>query len=187
MQKHRTRLTPSLSGIVLALLWQIPVAHALPEWSFSVLPASGDISGAAGSTIGWGYIIGNPDPVNSLSLIGLVTDSFLDGTPDGSVFDFPVVAPNSIITVPYNASTGTGLYALTWDSAAPVGSINSGTFTLSAEWLDAGGSFVQSAVDQSATYSATVAAVPVPAVVWLFGSGVLGLLGSVRRTVHEVR
>ena len=178
MQKHRTRFRPFFAGIVLALVLQIPVAQALPDWSFSVLPASGDISGAAGSTIGWGYIIGNPDPVNSLSLTSLIADSFSNGTPDGSVFDFPVVAPNSTITVPYNASTGTALYALTWDSAAPVGSINSGTFVLSADWIDAGGGFLESAADQSATYSATVSAVPVPATVWLFG---LGLLGIVRR------
>ena len=181
MSIHKIRLAPFFLGTLLTLLLPIPVAHAMPVWSFSVLPTGGDIAGSAGSTIGWGYTIDNPDTVNSLSLTGLVADPFLNGTPDGSLFNYPVVAPNSTITVAYHASTGTGLYALTWDPSAPVGSVDRGTFTLSADWIDAGGNFLQGAPDQSATYSATVSAVPVPAAVWLFSSGLLGLLCGVRR------
>jgi len=174
MQTYKNHLALLILGACLALL-EIPIAAAMPVWSFSVLPTGGDISGPAASTIGWGYTISNPDPVNSLSLTGLVADPFLNGTPDGSLFDYPIVAPNSTVTVPYNGSAG--LYALTWDATAPSGFVNSGTFVLSADWLDAGGNFLQAAADQSATYSATVSAVPAPAAIWLFGSGLLGLLG----------
>lgn len=182
MQTYKNHLALLILGACLALL-EISVAVATPVWSFSVLPAGGDISGPAGSTIGWGYTISNPDSVNSLSLTGLVADPFSNGTPDGSLFDYPIVAPNSTVTVPYNGSTGAGLYALTWDATAPAGFVNSGTFVLSADWLDAGGNYLETATEQSATYSATVSAVPAPAAIWLFGSGLLALLGRAQRKV----
>lgn len=50
------------------------------------------------------------------------------------------------------------------------------TWTLTAQSVDAGGGVVT-----PTTYSMTVAAVPVPAAVWLFGSGILGLVAVARR------
>ena len=52
-------------------------AHALPcieDWCFDTIPDSGDIAGPAGSTIGWGYTITNPDPVNWLSFVAVGAD-----------------------------------------------------------------------------------------------------------------
>jgi hypothetical protein len=52
------------------------------------------------------------------------------------------------------------LFALTWAASAPTGFINSGLFTLSAEWWSgdpfAGGSFLQNALDETAAFTATV-------------------------------
>ena len=177
---HQTLLALMIMGWVLQL--GTPVAHAIPNWNFSLLPSGGDISGPAGSTIGWDYTITNLDTVNWLSLTGISADSFSNGTPDASVFDFPVVAPDSTVTLSYDG--GFGLYQLTWDSSAPVGFVNSGTFVLSGEWYDgdpfSDGAFLDSAPDQSAAYSATVTnagptPVPEPSTGLLLASGIAGL------------
>src|SRR3990170_84745 len=88
--------------IGLFLLLVTSEAYAIPEWGFSTIPASGDIEGPAGSTIGWGYEIYNPDPVNSLSIINISADPFLHGSPDAFIFDFPTVAPGDTVTVSYD-------------------------------------------------------------------------------------
>jgi hypothetical protein len=181
MRAYKKNLLQITLGAGLAIMLHAPVASAMPVWNFSLLPGTGDIAGPAGTTIGWGYRISNPDPQNFLWLTGVDADPFLNGMADGSLFDYPVVAPNSTITVPYDAATGTGLYALTWNAGAPTGFINGGTFIISADWYDVGENFLQAGLPQSVAYTATVTAVPVPAALWLFGSGLLGLMGSLRR------
>jgi len=114
-----------------------------------------------------GYSITNQDSTDWLVTTNLTAGSFADGTPDASPFDFPVVAPLTTVTLPYDPLTDTGLFALTWDANAPVGFTNTGDFTLSAEWWtgnpSSGGSFIQNAVDETAAYSATVSSPsPVP-------------------------
>lgn len=156
-------------------------AYAIPDWSFNLLPAGGNVSGPAGSTVGWGYEITNSDTDNWLSVWGLSADLFLNGSPM-SLFDFPSLAPGASVTVPYDEVSGLGLYQLTWDITAPNGFANSGTFILSADWYDGdplgGGSWNGTAPDQNAAYTATVtsAAVPEPATWLLLVSGLAGVV-----------
>lgn len=126
---------------------------------FALIPSSGNVSGMAGSTVGWGYSITNQSSADWLVTTNLTADSFLDGTPS-LVFDFPIVGPGQTATETFNASTGVGLYQLTWDANAPMGFVNSGDFVLSAQWWNGnpanGGTLIADAPDTSAAYAATV-------------------------------
>jgi hypothetical protein len=172
----------SILSVALAMLAMSPQARA-DSWTFSLVPGNGAIYGSPSSTIGWGYTITNQSTTNWLMLTGLSADLFQNGTP-GSLFDFPILPPASTITVAFNFGLGTGLYALTWDSTAPIGFTNSGTFVLNAEWWSgdpfAGGNFIVLSNDQSATYSATVTPVPEPASALLWATA-LGSLGVRKR------
>ena len=168
----------ALIATLLAGLLGSPAAFALPDWGFSLLPTTGEIAGAPGSTIGWGYSITNLDTTAWLSLSGLSTDPFANGTAL-SLFDFPTLGPGASVTVPFLADTQ-GLLQLTWDLTAPIGAVNTGTFLLSGEWYGsdpfAGGEFLDFAPDRTALYVATVAAppdapVPEPSTLLLAASG----------------
>lgn len=169
-------------GIVL-LLWSFSAqVHAAMDWTFS----TNNTTGAPGSTVGWGYTITNLDTVNWLSLTGLSVDPFLHGTPQ-LIFDYPNIAPNSSLSVPYDGSAG--LYQFTWDANAPLGYTHSGLFTLSAEWYIGepymGGVFVGVAPERSASYTATATVVPLPAAWMLFASGFAGLALLRRRRISQ--
>lgn len=161
-----------------------PAAFA-DTWTFGLLPPSGAVSGAPGSTVGWGYTITNQSGTNWLVLSGLNAGSFQNGTPT-SIFDFPILAPGQTIFISFDFLNLLGLYALTWDSNAPIGFVNSGTFVLDAEWWDGDpfgdGQFLDLADPQSANYSATAsaAAVPEPSTLLLLAAG-LGALYLPRR------
>ena len=141
------------------LLLSAAVAQASPI--FSLLPQSGAISGAPGSTIGWGYTIAN-DTGLWLEVTGLTADPFQHATADASPFDFPILAPFTTLRVPYNPAAFAGLFQITWDPTAPAGFTNAGVFTLSSAFWDAdplaGGNFLAFAQDQTASYTATVVA-----------------------------
>jgi hypothetical protein len=113
--------------------------------------------------VGWGYTITNADPTDWLMLTGLNSDGFLHGTAL-NIFDFPIVAPGSAVSQSYTGISG--LFELTWDTAAPAGFTNSGTFVVSAEWYDGdplgGGAFLGWADELTAPYSATVTTIVIP-------------------------
>lgn len=162
-------------------------AHAIPDWSFDLLPGDGVVAGPAGSVVGWGYAISNPDPINWLMLSSLNAGVFEHGSPL-VLFDFPIVAPSSTVSVSYDGISGLGLYELTWDFGAPLGFVNSGEFLVSADWYDgdpldaiAPGAFLEAAPDRTALYSATVVgegpvSVPEPSTWLLLLSGLGGLV-----------
>lgn len=176
---------------VAVLLIVAPCVRA-DSWTFSLDPPGGAISGVAGSTIGWGYTITNQSATNWLVLAGLSAGSFANATPDASLFTFPIIAPGATFAVVYNPITLEGLFQIMWDANAPVGFTNIGVFVLSAEFWDAdplaqaNANFVSLALDQSAGYSATVAAppttpIPEPATLLLTGIGAAGILLRRRR------
>jgi hypothetical protein len=142
---------------------------AAPGWAaeihtFSLLPGNGRVAGLPGDTVGWGYSIENESTTHWLVTNGVAPGAFSLGTPN-LVFDFPILAPGSSVTVPFDALALTGLLALTWDASAPLGAVESGNFSLHAEWWNgdplSGGQFAFSAPSLSQAYSATVAA-PIP-------------------------
>ena len=55
--------------------------------TLDLIPATGNVEGSPGSTVGWGYTITN-NSADWLQPESLNTDVFLNGTPN-SVFDFP--------------------------------------------------------------------------------------------------
>lgn len=155
---------------------------------FALTPSDGSVTGAPGSTVGWGYSLLNNSLTDWFLATNLSADPFANGTPS-LLFDFPVVAPGATITVPFDFLTGTGLYQLTWDVGVPNGFVNSGNFVLSAQWWDGdpfnGGNFLFDATDQGSPYSATAAGisgVPEPSTWWLCLAA-LAVLGAVRRNL----
>lgn len=177
----KTRWAVILFWVAGVVLCASPAARA-DTFTFSVLPVGGAVSGPPGSTVGWGYVTTNQSAQNWLVLTAVSADVFLNGTPDSSIFNFPTLAPNATISQAYDAVNLIGLFQLTWDPTAPAGFVNSGVFTVSAEWWTgdplAGGQFISLAIDQSAAYSAGVtpsATVPEPTSLLLVLPGLWGV------------
>jgi hypothetical protein len=180
MKKQLVKLILVMSMI---LLLGGQSAYAIPDWSFDLLPAGGNVSGPAGSTVGWGYEIQNLSDTYWLSVMSLDSDIFLstNGIPDATIFDYPSLAPLATWSVAYLPDTA-GLYQFTWDSGVTDGTTEAGEFRLTAEWYNVdplgGGSLNGAAPDKNAAYTATVtsAAVPEPATWLLLVSGLAGIV-----------
>lgn len=174
-------------GVALALAFGATQGRAASDWTFATIPADGAIAGPAGSTIGWGYTIANLDPLNWLSLSALSADLFAQATPT-LLFDFPVLAPLSSVTVDYAA--GSGLFEITWDTGVTIGHVETGQFLASADWYDAdpfgGGTRLAAADDIGAAYSARVAGdstpLPLPSTLSLLAIAVAGVAVAGQRT-----
>jgi hypothetical protein len=108
----------------------------------------------------------------------LSADAFVGGTADASIFDYPILAPGTTLSVAYDPGSSLGLFQFTWDADVALSTVNSGNFVLSGEWWNGdplgGGEFIDLAEDRTAPYS--VAATPEPATLLLLASG-LGILG----------
>jgi hypothetical protein len=184
------RLTLIQALAIALLLFSSAPASAIP-FTFTVLPVGGDVSGPAGSTVGWGYEITNPSATDWLEVNSLNADPFVNGTPN-AIFDFPILPPGAIVTVVYNSAGPVGLYELTWDPGAPTGFVNSGTFEVGGQFYNndplTGGVPTQPGDEQNGAYSAEVtgASVPEPATLLLLGTAALTFARG-RRTATRLR
>ncbi|HXJ17592.1 MAG TPA: PEP-CTERM sorting domain-containing protein [Candidatus Polarisedimenticolia bacterium] len=167
------------------LLLAMGSATRADSFTFSADPA--DVSGTPGSTVGWGYTF-TTDSANAdyLVLVGIDSTLFLstNGTPDASIFDYPILAPGQTLSVAYDPIGWLGLFQFTWDPNVPVGTTETGTFDVTAQFCSdpfdpsTCGNFIT----LSAPFSATVVspggvAVPEPPTAALLGSGLLMMLG----------
>jgi hypothetical protein len=148
--------------LALGLLLATQAVRADDIITFTVLPP--DVSGAAGTTVGWGYSITNDSSTDYLDLSDIDASVFQHGTPDSSpfLFSFPGLAPGATFTQSYDPVDDLGLFQLTWDADAPVGFTNTGTFGLYGAFCDPSDPFcvedgdVQGSDLAYAAYSATV-------------------------------
>jgi hypothetical protein len=176
--------------VILLCFSSFSVTSFADSFTFSSIPSA---PAAAGSTTGWGYSITNNSPTNWLFTTALSADPFTDGMPL-SLFDFPILGPLAGASVAFDAVNAIGLYQLTWDPNAPAGAVNSGNFTVSAEWWDgdpfAGGTFISLADDMTHSYSTTIVSsgpvpvpepVPEPSTLVLVISGLLAVYGTRRK------
>ncbi|HMF74921.1 MAG TPA: hypothetical protein VK604_04605 [Bryobacteraceae bacterium] len=148
-----------------AICLSVLPAMAADVYTLSVLGPE-TVSGPPGAPAltGWGYSIQNQSSTNWLVTTDLTAGLFLHATPE-ALFDFPDVAPGATATVLYDpVPPASGLYQIVWDEDAPAGFVNSGTFTLNAQWWSgdplAGGNFLSSAPSISQPYTTTI--VPEP-------------------------
>jgi len=150
------------------------------------MPSGGSVQAQAGSTEGWGYQIVNQSNTEWLWVTNvLASDAFLRGSADFTNFDYPVLAPGTSLAVPF--STTRGLAQFTWDSDAPIGFSNTGTFSVDAFWYDddpyGNGQPTGFAGTLTSSYTATVVApqtpVPEPNATLYLGASALGLLSIV--------
>jgi hypothetical protein len=174
-----TRLVRTLC-FALALL--TPLTARATTFTFETVPATGILSGNPGDTLGFGYSLQNPSATDWLVLTSLDAGVFLLGTPDSSLFDFPVLPPNASVTTLFVAGVS-GLFAFTWDVSAPLGSVNAGDFVLGAEWWTgdptAGGIFLALATPASASYQVVVAPEPGITLLLVVALALFGFLGRI--------
>lgn len=177
-------------AVVLMLLW-VSAPVSADDFSFSTIPASGDISGPPGSTIGWGFSITN-NSQDWLETTALNAGSFLElnalVSPNPNLlFDYPIVSPEATVKMDYLAGSS-GLYEITWDLLATVGFVNSGDFVLSGELFSTdptsvGAVDLGAAPDLMTPYTASVAAVPEPSTMILMLTACASVVAFLRRRV----
>ena len=137
---------------------------------FELIPGSA-ITGAPGSTIGWGYSITDTS-TNWLQPLGLSATAFGNLNPT-AIFDFPAIAPGQTVTETFSTSTLNGPCASLpcgfYEVAIPNGTSPetvTGMFTISSDYYDgdpnAGGSDIGPAADLSSDFAVTVAPSTVP-------------------------
>ena len=154
--------------------------------TFTTVPNPGDVSGPAGSTVGWGYSITNNSTTMYLDISGIDSTLFLatDGTPDASIFNFPNVGPGDTATQSYDPVDALGLFQFTWNSGVAAGTMETGTFTLYGALCPASDPIcvddgtVPPGVIATADYTATVAGaapLPEPCSILLLLAGVGGV------------
>src|ERR1017187_10321049 len=137
-----------LQPILVVGLFLFLLGSASADVIFNLIPSDGNVLGAPGSIVGWGYSLENTDSANWFMSTNLNSASFSNGTPT-LLFDFPIVAPGGTVTETFDSVNSIGLFELQWDVSAPAGFVNTGNFTLSGEWWHGdplnGGSFIAAA------------------------------------------
>jgi hypothetical protein len=154
-----------------------------------------DISGPAGSTVGWGYSITNNSTTNYLDISGIDASVFGNGNPDSLIFfnTFTPLAPGATGMQPFvnlndgNIEDDLGLFQDTLDVGLPVGATDAGYFGLYGSFCDPTGDMYcaednpsASTLVATADYSVTVSpssttAVPEPSSFLLLLSGLCAI------------
>ena len=175
-------------SLTLAVLLATHAVRADDTVTFTVLPP--DVSGPAGTTVGWGYTITNNSTTDYLDISGIDASVFQDGTPDSSpfLFSFSSLAPGATATQDYDPLNSLGLFQFTWGADASVGFTNTGTFGLYGAFCDPSLGDITCAEDLSvsstdlalADYSATVSpsavvSTPEPSSLLLLFTGQCGI------------
>lgn len=102
--------------------------------TISLVPASGIVMGAAGSTVGWGFSINN-----NANVIVVTSAQFVPASPIGSFsdfiaqFNFIVVGPSpdsTTVAQAFNNSLQTGIGSFAFSSSAPPAASASGQIVL---------------------------------------------------------
>ncbi len=179
-----------LAVTLTTLLFAAQTARA-DSLTFTVMPTN--VSGPAGTTVGWGFSITNTSSCDStscdyLDISGIDSDLFssANGTPDASIFTFPNLAPGGTANQPYDPANGNGLFQFTWNSGVAQGTTESGEFRLMGAFCPESDPFcaedgdVASTLLASGNYSATVTpagstTVPEPSSILLLLSGLCGI------------
>jgi hypothetical protein len=170
-------------ALALGLLFATHAARA-DSLTFTVTPT--DVSGPAGTTVGWGFTITNTSTTMYLDISAIDSTLFLaaDGTADASIFNFPNVAPVDTVTQSYDPADNLGLFQFTWNTGVAVGTTETGTFTLYGAFCPASdptcvddGTVPQGTL-ATADYTATVAgaaSLPEPSSFLLLLAGIGGM------------
>ena len=112
-------------------------ARADESFTFTTLPNPGAVSGAPGTTVGWGYSLTNNSTTDFLVTLDVNEDSVLDslGAVDTTIFDAPIVAPLGTVSENYDPTNPAGMFGLSQlvlDPSLPVGTTATGTFFIDA-------------------------------------------------------
>lgn len=160
-------------------------AQSSMEWTFDLIPSTGEVYGQAGSAVGWGYRIRNLSSDKWLVGESITPTVGLQHGTYTVLFDQPALAPNSTLETTYNGFSGIG--SLGWDTDASTGFVNTGTFRAEFSWYDSNpydpnqpGNLISSAGTQEHYYSAMVSAastVPEPSALALVATGGISGLG----------
>jgi hypothetical protein len=192
-------MTRKWAGLVAALL--LPVAMSAAP-TFALIPANGIVSGAPGTTVGWGFTITNDTDYLLVSSFNFCEGAALPTCPTqtyGTFSDFTaqhlldpvIVAPGGTVTQNFALAGFQGVGSFAINPGAPVGAQDLGTIFLTYDKFtcdvvnDLGCSPDQTVFGATLTATAQVdvTAVPEPAVIWLAGLGLAAMTFARRRRI----
>lgn len=165
--------------------------------SFELDPSDGAITGAPGTTVGWGFTLTNTE-----NFLVVTSSAFEPSAPLGTFTDFISAPDNFFVIGPapaasnswsqvFNATTKTGLGSFTFSPTTLPDTVAYGDIVISYDL------FSRSPLDPNfnpdtdtlsngneLTAFASVSTVPSPGAFWLFGSVLIGGLATLRTRIN---